>query len=58
MSCLPELFTSSKSQNLPQGAKIGGMFSINLRSAYFNTLRRSGEAGDANANTKSLSFSL
>lgn len=34
MSCLPELFTSSKSSYLPPN-KVGGPFSLHLRSAFF-----------------------
>lgn len=36
MSCLPDIFISSKSQNLVPN-KMGGQFSIHLRSALFNS---------------------
>lgn len=35
MSCLPDIFITSKSQNLIPN-KVGGQFSIHLRSALFS----------------------
>ena len=58
MSCLPDLFIPTKSQRLAPLNKVGGVFSVNLRSSYFSTLRKSGSLGETNSNDKALSFSL
>ena len=57
MSCLPELFSASRSQNLQQPSKVGGVFSINLRSAYFNNAKQTALPQDKLDKT-SASYSL
>lgn len=57
MSCLPELFSASRSQNLQHPSKVGGVFSIHLRSAYFHSLKQPAQPQDKLGKT-SGSYSL
>jgi hypothetical protein len=46
MSCLPDIFITSKSQNLLPN-KLGGQFSIHLRSALFSNKQIDGRSASS-----------
>lgn len=58
MSCLPELFSASRSQSIQQPSKVGGVFSINLRSAYFNNMKQTSALPQDKHDKSSASYSL
>lgn len=59
MSCFPDILLTSRSQNLPNPHKMGGMFSINLRSSFFtNEKQAPSDKSRQYSQGKSTSFSL